>query len=194
MTTAYAPDDSREVALSWMAPMAPKSPVEVAKNLRGTAHGHYVRMQREWFLFARTITTVQKTRAYLKLGLDSFRAYCLAEYPELSYVQLTKMITVVKAFGPALEERWRAAPEEPMPTLEALYVVAAAKHKFHDDKIATREIGNLAAKVINNEMSFSRLKEKLTALRRERKAEATDAAINDLVAELEKDIVASGGR
>lgn len=177
------------------APVESTVSEETAKNLRAEAAGLYRRMQNDWFAFAQKITEIHETRAYLALELDSFRAFCVAEFPELNYMQLTKMVQVVKEFGPAVDARLLAKPEEPVPTLEALYSVVAAKHKFQDDPKATRKIGAITAKVLTNDMPFSKLKESLEALREAKLAPvspATAATAADLEKGLVQDLKASG--
>lgn len=177
------------------APVESTVSEETAKNLRAEATGLYRRMQSDWFAFAQKVAEISETRAYMALGLDSFRAFCVAEFPELNYVQMTKMVQVVKEFGPAVEARLLAAPEEPVPPLEQLYMVVRAKHKFHDDKVAHRKIGAITAKVLTNEMPFSKLKESLEALRAAKVAPVSPAAAAtaaDVENDLVKDLKASG--
>lgn len=194
---AHEAATSPEAAPVDAAPVAVVSAVseEIAKGLRLEAAGLYVKMQRDWLHFARKVTEINDANAFVALGHDTFKAFCVAEYPTLNYAQMTKMVQVVKEFGPTLEARVLAAPEEPVPALDTLYTLVTAKRQFHDDKAASRKIGGWTAKLMSNEMGFSKLKEAIKSLR-ESKVPAptpeTAAAAQALEDGLVKDLENSG--
>lgn len=140
-------------------------PETVAKEMRTEAAGLYVRMQRDWFDFAKKISEINNTGAFVALGFEDFKTFCASEYKELTLQSITKMVKVVEELGPAIEAQIAAEPEKPVQEYAVLYEFIRAKSKFADDKSALRKISGATTKLLASDLSASKAKEILDSIK-----------------------------
>lgn len=139
---------------------------DVATSLRDDARKAYTAMQHDWFRFGQKVAEIRNTLAFTALGHVDFKAFCEAEYQELNYQAVHKMVLVVNEFGPQMEKSIEQNPQLALPATESLYAIQAAQKKARDteDKGTQRKLSGFLTQVMDGEMSYHKLRKELQGL------------------------------
>lgn len=121
----------------------------------------YRNFQGSWFQFAKKISEISKTDAWVDVRHESFKAYCLEEFPDMSFGVISKFITVIDSWGATLEARVLKSPNEPLPSYDACYDVAIV-----EDKIPKEELPKLRKSVLDRTITRAEVRERLRDLRK----------------------------
>jgi len=113
---------------------APKA--AAVDSLLGEAREAYKNFQHSWFRFAKKVTQVQKAEdSWINAGYDTFKDYCVAEFPDVSYTTILKFVRVIESMGTALEARLTKTPEKKFPGFTACYEFLNVQDKLPKDEV-----------------------------------------------------------
>jgi len=147
---------------------------------------NFAYMQRSWFLFAKSIHTIHMSKIYEKAGFTSFKEYVETDFPTLSYSVIDKFVHIIESWGEALEMRINRDEEYKIPAYEACYSLIAAEKKA---EIPKEELSRIKKAVLDNTISYHRLRDSLREHIDSKRALRSDASIDvDAVEEVENQL------
>jgi hypothetical protein len=138
---------------------------DIAENLIATAQECFGQMQRSWWGFAKSLHYIKTTRymdgkiekfVYEKVA-ENFKDFCEKEYPSLSYQTIFKLVSVVEKMGESIEARIKKDDDYQPPSYDACYQLTTLK----EDKVPKEEFSKLKKMVLDNKMSFQKLRDEL---------------------------------
>lgn len=154
-----------------LAPTAKKTKLKVeskeavvvtpAEELRMAAATAYTNLQRGWFIFAKKISEIRANETWTEYGYESFKDFCLEEYPDVSFGTISKFISVIESWGTALEQRLLKSPDEPLPCFDACYELTV-----HAEKLPAEELPKLRKSILERKISRDEVRARLQEFRR----------------------------
>lgn len=130
--------------------------VSEAEKLQGEVRAAFRDFANCWFHFAKKIAKVKVDEVWKELEYDSFKAYCTDEFPTVPFSTICKFTAVVESWGTALEQKMLKTPEDPLPSYDACYEIAAA-----EDKIPKEELPKLRKSVLDRAITRVEVRERL---------------------------------
>jgi hypothetical protein len=161
-----------------------KSTKEEGSELVDLAKKHYGDMARCWWEFAKTMALIKETKAYESKGYNSFKDWCLNEYPSLNEKVLLKLSLIVNEWFDVIEARLKKDRNFVLPSYETCYRLAAAARS---DDLPEEDISKLKKEVLDEKLSFHGLIEKIKS-KTKSSSDEPDSKASDIEKQLIKDI------
>jgi hypothetical protein len=129
---------------------------ERGRDLIVVARNHYGNMARSWWQFAKTVALIKESRSYEVDGHESFKEWCLKEYPTINEKTLLKLSLIVEEWYEPIENRLEHDEAFKLPAYESCYRIVSAK-----DRLPAAEVSRLKKELLDEKLSFHTLVEKI---------------------------------
>ena len=139
------------------------------------ARDAYGSMQRSWWEFAKVVSEIKESEAFIAMGYHNFKEFCEKEYSSLSYSVIHKFTMIVERWFDAIEGRISKDSDYQLPSYESCYIVGAIK----EDAAPKEELSKLRKAILDNKITQQALRDRLKELIVKKRHEAIDPIVTE---------------
>lgn len=150
--------------------------LETSTDLLKEAQANFKTMQQGWWIFAKSIHDIKKSKAYEVAGHSTFREYCEKEFPAISYTTLFKFVAIIEYWQGTIENKMAKDKDFILPAYETCYSISA----ISPETLSKSEVEKLKKAVIESNMTYSEVRAKIHNLS-SKPAAAEDMGALDLL-------------
>lgn len=151
-----------------------KSKIDVGEmKLLELARVAYKRIYQSWLDFALILQEI-KIKEVWKSEHEDMKSFCEAEFPDMGYSVVVKLLAVAEDWGPAIQAMKKKKPEAILPSYTTCYELTAAKESIKEDELA-----RLRKDILDRKLYQDGLREKLKEIIKKREEKALKREIKE---------------